>query len=125
MDVAHEVQRFSELLRLRIVASGLTQRAVERKLGWSTGYVSQLLRGNQDLKLKQVYAILGAIGVSPDELAADIMRARSPQRVGEVAAALHSSPSWGGEMQLRELLDQLRPMIRQMVQEELGQESVS
>lgn len=128
MDVSREVQRFSELLRLRIVASGMTQRAVERKLGWSAGYVSQLLRGNQDLKLKQIYAILKAIGVPSEDLLADFARARAPCAEGRLSlpyvGALRTrfeEPAYRQQpMDLQELLTQLRPMVRELVRETLA-----
>jgi len=117
MDVDHEVQRFSELLRLRIVASGKTQRSVEQMLGWSAGYVSQLLRGRQDLKLKQILAILATIGATPEDLLADLARPRKPW--SPTAGGPADSAREEAETRITELLPQLWPMVREMVRETL------
>ena len=54
-------------LRTAIDSSGWTQAEVSRQLGLVHNYVTQLLRGNLDLKLCQVLEILGVIDVSPVE----------------------------------------------------------
>lgn len=72
MDTSADVKRLADFLRLKIRSAGHFQNAVERRLGWGEGYVSQLLRGNQDLKVKHVYAILRVIGVSPAEFFAQL-----------------------------------------------------
>jgi transcriptional regulator with XRE-family HTH domain len=58
-------RRLAEHLSAKIRESGLTQSAVSTALGWGPDYVNQLLRGNLDLRLAHVYAILGTLEVSP------------------------------------------------------------
>lgn len=60
-----EVSRVAEALRDAIRKARTSQRAVELALGQSKGYLSQLLGGNLDLKLKHVFEILGVIGAEP------------------------------------------------------------
>lgn len=52
-------------LRLVLLEKGVDQKAVEKKLGWSAGYLSQLLNGHVDLKIIQLYDVLEKIGTNP------------------------------------------------------------
>jgi len=62
-----EVQRVSEALREAIRRRKTSQRQIERVLGQGKGYLSQLLGGNVDLKLKHVFAVLEVLGLAADE----------------------------------------------------------
>ena len=62
-----EVQRVSDALREAIRRRKTSQRQIERVLGQGKGYLSQLLGGNVDLKLKHVFAILEVLGLAADE----------------------------------------------------------
>lgn len=88
MDVSGDVKRLADFVRLKIRSTGHFQNAVERRLGWGEGYLSQLLRGNQDLKVKHVYAILRAIGVPPAEFFSQLaaLETYAPTRSDEGAA---------------------------------------
>lgn len=50
-----------------VEVSGLTQRQVDERAGFSRGYLSQLLARNLDLKLWHVLAILDVFGRSPGD----------------------------------------------------------
>ncbi len=56
-----------EEIRRLVQASGLSQREVEERAGFSKGYLSQLLARNLDLKVWHVLAILDALKHSPGE----------------------------------------------------------
>lgn len=62
-----ETQRLSDALREAIRRRKISQREVERTLGQSKGYLSLLLHGNVDLKVKHVFAVLKVIGMEPEE----------------------------------------------------------
>jgi transcriptional regulator with XRE-family HTH domain len=63
-----QVQRWSARLRALMRERELTMAAVERGLGWSHGYLRQVLRpGRPALKAEQVVALAGFLGVSPGE----------------------------------------------------------
>jgi len=62
-----EVQRVAEALREAIRRRKVLQRQIERVLGQGKGYLSQLLGGNVDLKLKHVFAVLEVLGLAADE----------------------------------------------------------
>lgn len=61
-----------ERLRWRIQCSPLTQRALERNLGFSKGYLSQVLRGHVDLKFNHLLSLLEALGVDAGDFFAEI-----------------------------------------------------
>ena len=66
MDTEHDgTAALAAALRRAVADSGRSLREVEDAIGMGRDYLSQLLRGNVDLKVKQVYAVLGAIGLAP------------------------------------------------------------
>jgi transcriptional regulator with XRE-family HTH domain len=73
-----EVRRVAEALREAIHSRHSSQRKVERALHQGKGYLSQLLKGSVDLKLKHVFAILRTIGVGPDEFFLDLYEESNP-----------------------------------------------
>ena len=61
-----------EEIRRLVQASGLSQREVEERAGFSKGYLSQLLARNLDLKVWHVLAVLDALKHSPGEFFAQV-----------------------------------------------------
>ncbi len=59
------VHRMAKHLQAAVRAAGWTQRAVEQELRWGQGYLSQLLGGRFDLKVRHVYQVLEVIGQEP------------------------------------------------------------
>lgn len=57
-------ERLARRLGAKVREAGFTQGEVSRRLRWGPDYVNQLLRGNLDLRLDHVYAILDTIGVT-------------------------------------------------------------
>lgn len=53
------------LLKRAIRSSGLSQKEVDRGIGVQPGYLSQVMIGRLDLKLKHLLKALEAIGVDP------------------------------------------------------------
>jgi transcriptional regulator with XRE-family HTH domain len=53
------------LLKRAIRSSGLSQKEVDRRIGVQPGYLSQVMIGRLDLKLKHLLKALDAIGVDP------------------------------------------------------------
>lgn len=56
--------RWAELIATSLQVSGLSEEEVERKLGWSPGFLGQLLGGEGDLEPDQVLEILGELNES-------------------------------------------------------------
>jgi len=73
-----ETRRLAEALREAIHKRKSSQRKVERALHQGKGYLSMLLNGKADLKLKQVIAVLGVIGVPPEEFFVEVYDKSDP-----------------------------------------------
>jgi transcriptional regulator with XRE-family HTH domain len=84
-----EVQRVAEALREAIRRKKISQRQVERVLGQGKGYLSQLLGGTVDLKLKHLFAVLAVIGVEPDAFFLELYDRSDP--LGSVRALVARS----------------------------------
>lgn len=65
-----------EEIRRLVQVSGLSQREVEERAGFSKGYLSQLLARNLDLKVWHVLAVLDALKHSPGGFFAQVYPAR-------------------------------------------------
>jgi transcriptional regulator with XRE-family HTH domain len=65
MTIDDEVRRATKLLETVMQAAGLTRKDLDQKLGAGPGYVSQVLTGRMELKLRHVLAILRALDVEP------------------------------------------------------------
>ena len=62
-----ETRRIVELLRTMLRVLPMTNREVERRLGYNVGYLSRLFSGSIELKLEQVIAICRVAGLKPGE----------------------------------------------------------
>jgi len=83
--------RIVERLRLRILRSDLTQRAVESRVGFSRGYLSLLLNGTVELKYWHLLAILHAMKLEPSEFFGELFpRRRHPALESLDDVARHS-----------------------------------
>jgi len=65
MAAEDDVQRVLSLLKRAIRSSGSSQKEVDRQIGVQPGYLSQVMIGRLDLKLKHLLRALGAIDVDP------------------------------------------------------------
>jgi len=65
MNIDDEVRRATKLLETVMQAAGLTRKDLDQRLGAGPGYVSQVLTGRMELKLRHVLAILRALEVEP------------------------------------------------------------
>lgn len=65
MTIDDEVRRATKLLETVMQAAGLTRKDLDQKLGAGPGYVSQVLTGRMELKLRHIIAILRALEVEP------------------------------------------------------------
>lgn len=67
VNTADEVARIRKMLQAAIRFTGLSNREVERRMGFSnhSGYLSRLFHGSRELKLRQLLDILEAVGIPP------------------------------------------------------------
>jgi len=63
-----EIVRIASALRTAIRLSGVSHRQVERELGLSTGYLTRILSGQVELRVRHILDICGVIGLPPDRL---------------------------------------------------------
>ena len=77
-EVEVQVDRVCEALREVIRRKKSSLRQVEQVLGQGRGYMSQLLGGNVDIKLKHVFSVLAVIGVDPDEFFLNVYSRSDP-----------------------------------------------
>lgn len=106
--------RLKDLMRER----GRTGRAVERELGWGTGYMSQILRdGPPALKVEHVLAILRVIGVPPADFFAGLygLEAPVPADRDEIRRVLEEVVAEG---RAGDDDDRLRATVRRLLREE-------
>jgi transcriptional regulator with XRE-family HTH domain len=123
--VAEQVMAVARLLKRTIAGAGLTQRDVERRLGWGEGYVSQILRGRVGFKFQHCFAILAALGIEPREFFAQL--AAPPDGGGEGQApaegeAKAEGQAQGGESDKARQAAELRQEVKRWVEEILARQ---
>jgi hypothetical protein len=63
-----DMTRVRAVLRDAVRLSTWTNRDIERKFGWSAGYMSRLFGGRIDLRVEHVLIICDTIGIKPGAL---------------------------------------------------------
>jgi transcriptional regulator with XRE-family HTH domain len=61
-----EITRIAAALRTAIRLSGISHRQVERELKLSTGYLTRILAGQVELRVRHVLDVCRVIGIAPD-----------------------------------------------------------
>ena len=70
-----EILRLAEVMAQAIQAAGTTRQLLERQLGLSSGYLSKILRGGVELRVRHLLVLADALGVTP----ADLLRLAWPE----------------------------------------------
>lgn len=73
-----EAERILRLLEAEIIQSRRSRRDIERKLGWSQGYLGSLLRGRISLKVWHVFALARQLAIEPLSLFLTVSPPRDP-----------------------------------------------
>ncbi len=108
LQVERELDRYLNLLRIKIREQGYTQLEVQDTLGWGRSYISQLLTRQKNLRLDQVLKILHVICVKPEDFFAELYGLSGPSRWSEKSPApVHDVPFWRELERLKEVLDGL------------------
>jgi transcriptional regulator with XRE-family HTH domain len=72
-----EVRRVSESLGEAIRRRRTSQQVVERAMGLSKGYLSQLLNGNVDLRMKHIFHVLEVLKLEPADFFLEVYDRRN------------------------------------------------
>ncbi|HEY8020702.1 MAG TPA: hypothetical protein VIH93_06360 [Thermoanaerobaculia bacterium] len=123
-------ERARSVLLTAVKSSGVTQTRIERALGMSKGYLSQVFSGRIELKLWHLEVILEEIGFEPQEF---FRLAYPRQAEGQQASTMEQFAAYAsrraGPPELPPpasgLPDELRSAVREMVREVLAEETAA
>jgi hypothetical protein len=73
-----EVLRLAQVLSTVVRVSGRTRQSLEQQIGLSSGYLSKLLGGTVELRVRHILMVVEAIGMEP----VDFFRLAFPRRPG-------------------------------------------
>jgi transcriptional regulator with XRE-family HTH domain len=94
--VRRQVQHYGKVLRSTVQMAGLSVAAVERKLGLGDKRLQRILSGRVEIKLRHIFEVLEAIGVSEVEFFAAATRPAAEQALrGEFVAAFRRAAKEG------------------------------
>lgn len=60
-----EIRRLAEVLSTAVRLANRTRQSVEGQIGFSSGYLSKVLGGTVDLRVRHILAVAGALGLEP------------------------------------------------------------
>lgn len=92
-----EIEHIIRVLRTAMRVFGYRNADIERKMGWSTSYLSRLFSGGIELRFEHVLDITTALGLRPDE----IFRIAYPDREPPSEAALRLRQATGAFLPTR------------------------
>lgn len=91
-----EIVRIAAALRTAIRLSGISHRQVERELGLSTGYLTRILAGQVELRVRHVLDVCRVIGLPPERFFGALFPLQdgpeSMSRLERGLAQLHAAP---------------------------------
>ena len=61
------IEKLLEAIRMELIRQKISQRELERRYGWGHGYLSQILAGRVDLKVKTLLQVVQAFEIEPHE----------------------------------------------------------
>ncbi len=106
------VDGYLALLRTKMRQQGFSQLEVQQALSWGQSYVSQILNRQKKLRVDQVLATLGVIGVEPREFYAELY---------ELSLDRDSRPESGDDLrrQVRDVRRLMRRMVKLLVRKKV------
>jgi transcriptional regulator with XRE-family HTH domain len=126
-----QVKHLTEMLRTVIRLSDYTNRDIERRLGFSGGYLSRLFGGQVEIKVSHILNVLEIIGMYPSEFfqiafppaegePSPVMKkllAMTPQRRPLPVPAAASTPPPAPSLSAREIEERLSEALRKVFSE--------
>lgn len=102
MPAEDEVEKLLTLLKRAIRSSGRSQKEVDRQIGVQPGYLSQVMIGRLDLKLKHLLRALEAIEVEPSGFFKLAFPQRSSDGKGaDLLSLISSDLGFGADIAIR------------------------
>jgi len=117
-----ESERLLRLLDSAILKTRRSRREIERKLGWSQGYLGSLLRGRIGLKVWHVFALSRELGIEPLSLFLSVAPPRDPSWILKQLGITpeQAAPPPVDEVGRKDLdRDELEEMMRKLLRQEL------
>ncbi len=119
VEVAAEVGRVTAALRTAIRLSGVSHREIERRLFLSTGYLTRILKGEVELRVRHVLEVLRIIGFPVGNFLGALFPATPPDSIEEARLArglssLHTDPE--PPRTPEEIMDELRGCVRNLME---------
>ena len=99
-----ESARVARLLGEKVRLAGYTQRTFAAAWGLSFSHTAQLLRGREPLKVKQLFAALKVLGITPAEFFSEVYPRTSRPSHAEVHLAGPAGSGKGSAMRLETLV---------------------
>lgn len=81
------VEKFRQSLRVALRRQGLSQREIQKRLGWGASFISQMFNGSKGLRLDAVLLMLYAAGLEPAVFFAEYFQWQGVPAPGEDAGA--------------------------------------
>jgi len=118
-----EAERILRLLEAEIIQSRRSRRQIERKLGWSQGYLGSLLRGRIGLKVWHVFVLARELGIEPLSLFLTVSPPQDPtwilEQLGITPAPPPPEPAPPVEAKPPVDWEAIEDMVRKLLREEL------
>jgi hypothetical protein len=117
--------RLSEALRRHLAHTGVSLGEVDRRLGWAENTLSELLSGTAELRVKELLAVLRAVGIEERSFFAELYdlepRCRATSGQGEIPYSIgqlsvEDAPAFPST---KEILALFRELVGDAVRREL------
>lgn len=92
MDIEAEIRRVARQLEIEICVAGFSKRTVERKLGWGSGTLTKVVKGDLELRLRHILAVAQVTGLDVTEFFQKTFPRRIDPEKAETAAELTVKP---------------------------------
>lgn len=111
-----EEERIARRLKSLVRESGMSLRAVSVGAGYHADYLSQVLAGNQALKVRHILAVLGVLGIDPVAFWGHL--ADGGRRLEETGPLQALAPPSVRDQEIDEIRRRLRLLEKQITRED-------
>lgn len=123
MDIDAEIRRVAKLLETEIHVAGSSKRAVEKKLGVAAGYLTKVVKGGLELRLRHVLEVAEATGFDVAEFFQKAFPPKTAATSGRREAGVSPGEIAEMEERLRESMNGIRSQLAEIRQTQLAERS--